>query len=144
MLLCGEVAATDLNEDDGTEDEDENFDFSFHQTDVITLTQAHMIDPNWILLDSESTVSIFSNKKFLKNIRYCGNSHGLRIHSNGGHQDTHMIGDLPGFGPVWYNAGSLANIISLAAIAKICRITMDTLTEASMNKSKKRKERSEL
>jgi hypothetical protein len=44
-----------------------------------------------------------------------------------------MIGDLPGFGPVWYNAGSLANILSLAAVAKICRITMDTLTtEASM------------
>jgi hypothetical protein len=70
MLLCGEVAATtDLDKDDGTEDEDEEFDFSFHQTDAITLTQAHMIDPNWILLDSESTVSIFSNKKFLKNIR---------------------------------------------------------------------------
>jgi hypothetical protein len=43
-----------------------------------------------------------------------------------------MIGDLPGFGPVWYNAGSLGNILSLAAVAKICRITMDTLTEASM------------
>jgi hypothetical protein len=46
MLLCGEVAATNLDEDDGTEDEDENFDFSFHQTDAITLTQAHLIDPN--------------------------------------------------------------------------------------------------
>jgi hypothetical protein len=115
LLLCGEVATTDLDEDDGNEGEGEDFDFSFHQTDAITLTQAHMIDPNWILLDTSGStaVSIFSNKKFLKNIRHCGNSHGLRIpHSNGGHQDTHMIGDMPGFGPVWYNAGSLAKSTS--------------------------------
>jgi hypothetical protein len=45
-LLCGEVATTDLDEDNGTEGEEEEFDFSFHQTD------AHiMIDPKWILLD---------------------------------------------------------------------------------------------
>jgi hypothetical protein len=53
------------------------------------------ISQTWILLDSESTVSIFNNKKLLKNIRHCGNEQGLRVFSNGGHQDTHMVGDLP-------------------------------------------------
>jgi hypothetical protein len=91
-----------------------------------------MINQNWILLHSESTVSIFSNGKFLKNIRHCGNEQGLRVYSNGGHQDTHMIGNLPGFGPVWYNKGSLANLLSLAAVRKICRVTMDSLTEAAI------------
>ena len=43
-----------------------------------------------------------------------------------------MIRDLPGFGPVWYNKGSLANILSLAAIRKICQVTMDTLEEAAI------------
>jgi len=113
-------------------DDDEDIHFSFNLTDAITLTQAHMIDPNWILLDSESTVSIFSNGKYLKNIRHCGTAKGLRIYSNGGSQDTHMIGDLPGFGTVWYNKGSLANILSLAAVRKICRVTMDTMTEAAI------------
>jgi hypothetical protein len=58
------------------------------------------ISRSWILLDSESTVIIFSNRKLLKNIRHCGNEQGLRIYSNWGHQDTHLLGDLPGFGQV--------------------------------------------
>jgi hypothetical protein len=92
-----------------------------------------MINQNWVLLDSESTVNIFSNKKFLKNIRRCDTEQGLRVHRNGRFQDTCMIGDLPGFGPVWYKKGSLANILlSLAAVRKICRITMDTLEEMAI------------
>ena len=86
----------------------------------------------WILLDSASTVSIFSNKSLLRNIRYCGSIEGLQIHTNGGIQVTYLIGDLPGFGPVWYDGGSLANILPLAAVRKKCRITMDTKNEPAM------------
>jgi hypothetical protein len=43
-----------------------------------------------------------------------------------------MIGDLPGFGAVWHNEGSLANILSLAAARKICRVTMDSLQGAAI------------
>jgi hypothetical protein len=43
-----------------------------------------------------------------------------------------MVGDLPSFGPVWYNEGSLAHIISFATVRKICHITMDTLAEAAI------------
>ena len=66
---------------DGTEDNDFSFNLT---TENVTLTKKHsMIDQDWILLDSESTVNMFSNRKFLRNER------GLRVHSNGGHQDTH-------------------------------------------------------
>jgi hypothetical protein len=77
-------------------------------------------------------VSIFNNKNLLKNIRHCGNEQGLRIYSNGGHQDTHMLGDLPGFGQVWYNKDSLANILSLAEVRKVCRVTMDSREAAKI------------
>jgi hypothetical protein len=43
-----------------------------------------------------------------------------------------QVGDLPGFGPVWYNENSLANILSLAAVRKICRVTMDTSKAAEI------------
>jgi hypothetical protein len=43
-----------------------------------------------------------------------------------------MVGDLPGFGTVWYNKDSIANILSLAAVRKLCRITMDTLVEPAI------------
>ena len=35
-------------------------------------------------------------------------------------------------GTVWYNPDSLANIFSLAAVRKLCRITMDTSVEAAL------------
>jgi hypothetical protein len=132
LLQCATITeeTTTTNEDEDADDEE--IYFSLLQAEAVTLTQAHMIDQHWILLDSESTVNILSNHKFLNNIRHCGHTQGLRIPSNGGTQDTHMIGDLPGFGTVWYNAGSLANILSLAAVRKVCQVTMDTLAEAAI------------
>ena len=113
---------------------DENdINFAFHMNNK----QGHMIDQNRITIDSASTVSIFSNKKLLRNIRHCGTQRGLRVHSNGGFQDTHMIGDLPGFGPVWYNKESITNILSLAAVCKIRCVTMDTWEEAAIIVHKK-------
>jgi Zinc knuckle len=112
--------------DQDDSDSGESGQFCFH------LNETPEISRSWILLDSESTVSIFNNSKLLKNIRHCGNEQGLRIYSNGGHQDTHLIGDLPGFGQVWYNTKSLANILSLAEVRKICRVTMDTSKAAEI------------
>jgi hypothetical protein len=60
----------------------------------------------------------------------CGTEHGLRVHSNGGFQDMHLIGNLPGLGSAWCNKRSLASILSLTAIRKICPVTTDTLEEA--------------
>eukprot|EP00957_Ditylum_brightwellii_P151175 11511106-Ditylum_brightwellii.AAC.1 len=37
-----------------------------------------------------------------------------------------MIGDLPGFGTVWYYAKGIANILSLAKVAKLFRVTYDS------------------
>jgi hypothetical protein len=82
------------------------------------------IDPNWILLDSQSTISVFRNPDFLKNVRESG--HVLRAFTNGGHQDSHLIGDFPNLGPVWFNENSIANILSLADVRKVCRVTMDS------------------
>jgi hypothetical protein len=89
------------------------------------------IDPNWILLDSQSTISIFRKPKMLTNIRKGEGT--LRALTNGGHQDSHMVGTFPNLGEVWYNEASIANILSLAAVRKVCRITMDTMEESVIN-----------
>ena len=62
--------------------------------DTVVVMKAHQVDQNWILLDSQSTVNLFSNPKYLSNIRHCGRSEGLRVFSNGGYQDTFLNGDL--------------------------------------------------
>jgi hypothetical protein len=89
------------------------------------------IDPTWILLDSQSTISVFRNANMLTNVRK--SDHILRALTNGGHQDSDMIGDFPNLGEVWYNRDSIANILSLADVRKVCRVTMDSSTDASIN-----------
>ena len=88
------------------------------------------IPAHWILLDSQSTVSVFRNRLFLRNIR--PSARPLKVHTNGGTQVSHLVGDLTNFGTVWYNPDSLANILSLAQVRQQCRITMDTAVEPAL------------
>ena len=88
---------------------------------------AHLIPDSWVLLDSQSTVSVFKTARYLKNIR--DSASRLKVYTNGGTQMSTMIGDLQNFGEVWYNPKSLANILSLAHVRKTCRVTMDTAIE---------------
>ena len=88
------------------------------------------IPSSWILLDSQSTMCVFKNPRYLRNIRRSGDT--LTVLTNGGSQLSRLIGDLPNFGTVWFNPRSLANILSLAQVRQRCRVTMDTATEPSM------------
>jgi hypothetical protein len=91
---------------------------------VLAQSTADGIHPRCVLLDSQSTISVFMNPSMLTNIRT--SPHPLRAITNGGHQDSHMIGDFPVLGPVWFNPASIANILSFSAVRKCCRVTMDT------------------
>ena len=97
---------------------------------VLAQTNAPGIHKDWILLDSQSTVSVFKNAAMLTNIRRSPNV--LRALTNEGHQDSTLLGDFPNLGTVWYNNESLANILSLSKVSKVCRMTMDTGTEKAM------------
>jgi hypothetical protein len=44
-----------------------------------------------------------------------------------------MVGDFPNLGEVWYNHKSIANILSLADVRKVCRVTMDTANEPALH-----------
>jgi hypothetical protein len=43
------------------------------------------------------------------------------------------MGNVKNFGNAWFNTDSLANILSMAEVRKVCCITMDTSIEAAMN-----------
>ncbi|KAI2509415.1 Reverse transcriptase (RNA-dependent DNA polymerase) [Fragilaria crotonensis] len=97
---------------------------------MMAQADASRINPEWILLDSQSTISVFNNASMLTDIRK--STHTLRALTNGGHQDSNMVGDFHNLGIVWYNPQSIANILSLADVRKVCRVTLDTSTEPAL------------
>ena len=94
------------------------------------------IPDTWVLLDSQSTTSIFHNDKLLKDIREVPEI--MTLVTNGGIMRSNMKGNIVNFGPVWYNPKSLANILSLSEVCKHCRVTMDTSMEAAITVHRKK------
>jgi len=89
------------------------------------------INKEWILLDTQSTVSVFNNKQYLKNIRESKET--PRAITNGGYQDSHQAGEFPNLGTVWYNPNSIANILSMKEVRRVCRVTRDTSIEPTLS-----------
>jgi hypothetical protein len=99
------LTAASLNSDfDGDYTNYEPWGYSFHQPRVKDIVPQH-----WILLDNQSTVNVFSNKHLLKNI--CESEESMSIMFNAGLAKTNLIGDLPGFGEVWFNPNGIVNIL---------------------------------
>jgi hypothetical protein len=85
---------------------------------------ARTIPESWILLDNQSTVDMFANASLLRNIRKATST--MKILCNAGVAMTNLIGELPGYGTVWYNKDSIANILSLARVKKKFQVMFDS------------------
>jgi len=79
---------------------------------------------SWILLDSQSTVDVFSNKKLLTNIRDLKRT--LSLYWNTSKAIITQKGDLKGYGYVWYYPQGIANILSLRNVKKKHKVTHDS------------------
>ena len=80
----------------------------------------------WILLDTQSNCDIFKNRALLKNIHKKPGER-LILKSNGdGDIRTNQVGNIHGYGEVWFNKQSMANILSFANVKKKFRITIST------------------
>ena len=92
--------AEDDKDDDDDDDDDDYKGFAFLHSDIVCFTQDKAgIPKNWILLDSQSTVDVFSNVGLLTNI---GDAKSiLTLHCNAGKVIVTQKGDLKGYRTVW-------------------------------------------
>ena len=119
----------------GTMDEDAESDFAFCMVTETTppgtviYTSVHSEIPQQtptthLLLDNQATCNVFCNAAYLRNIHETDST--LFIHTNSGVRQTNMMGELPGYGQVWFYEQGIANILSLAKVKKQFRVTYDS------------------
>ena len=119
-----EMMFASLNPDEfELEDNDTSFVFTQDMRNVEMQHGGHL-PPEWILLDNQSTVDVFTNRCLLKNIRRAKTN--MFIHCTAGVAKTNLIGDLPGYGTVWYHPNGIANILSLSKVREKYRVTFDS------------------
>ena len=108
---------------DNEEDNDTSFVFA-QDVRLVEIQHGGRLPPEWILLDNQSTVDVFTNRRLLKNIRRSNKN--MFIHCTAGVAKTNLIGDLPGYGTVWYHPNGIANILSLSKVKEKYRVTFDS------------------
>ena len=99
----------------------------FDQCDGFQFLNNHheKVPSTWLLLDNQFTVDVFNNASVLKNIRELSTT--MNIHCNAGIASTNQVGDLPGYGTVWYHPNGITNILSLSrVIEKGYHVTFDS------------------
>ncbi|WP_288992070.1 hypothetical protein [uncultured Marinobacter sp.] len=102
-------------------DDQEHRSVSFQLKDGIN---GGRIPKNWVLIDSQSTTDAYSNPELLKDIHEVRGS--LTIHTQTGKAVTKLKGTVPGYGLVWFCPGGIANILSLANVAKTMEVKFDS------------------
>jgi hypothetical protein len=80
-----------------------------------------------ILLDNGSSTSIFANPRMVQSIKTVDQP--LQLMTNGGELVTDQKATVPGFGEVWYDEASIANIFSFAELKDKHKITYDSTKE---------------
>ena len=119
-----EMIFASLNPDElEVEDNDTSFVFTQDMRNVEMQHGGHL-PPEWILLDNQSTVDVFTNRRLLKNIRRAKTN--MLIHCTADVAKTNLIGDLPGYGTVWYHPNGIANMLSLSKVKEKYRVTFDS------------------
>ncbi|KAL7487947.1 hypothetical protein ACHAW6_013525 [Cyclotella cf. meneghiniana] len=92
---------------------------------------------SWILLDSQSTVDVFSNGELLTIIHKVKTM--LHIRCNAGVKTTNLREELFGYGIVWYFPDGIANILSLSWVKERFRVTFDSATDNAFHVHKPNK-----
>jgi hypothetical protein len=82
---------------------------------------------DWVLLDSDSTHTIFCNPEYVTDIVDVEET--LNLGTKGGVLVSNQKANIAGLAQRWFNRRAIANVISLADINKYNRVTYDSARE---------------
>ena len=80
----------------------------------------------WLLLESQLTVDLIANAKMMINIRKVRGKCAIRVYYNSGGKIVDRVGDIPGYGTVWYKPTGIANILLMLTGTKKFRVVSDS------------------
>ena len=94
---------------------------AFVNIEIVAANKSSLLNDYDVLCHNQSTINLFKNKYLLSNIRQV--EEGVTVNGVGGSLDLNMVGDLPGFGTVYYHPSCVANILCFhdLAIKKLVR-----------------------
>ena len=81
--------------------------FVFHK--IALAGKKSLLDWYDILCNNQATINIFRNKDMLKNIRTTNDP--ISVSGVGGVLEVNQVGNLPGFGEVYYNPECIVNVL---------------------------------
>ena len=109
---------------DEQEDEDTTYQCLLSMDEMPQTCHGVHIPKEWILLDSQSTISIFSNCCLLKTIHKSDS--WMHIHCNAGITRTNLMDDFSGYRMVWDHPDGIAYILSLPEVRKRFHVTYNS------------------
>ena len=90
------------------------------------ITTGRAVPLIWFLLNSQSTVDLIVNAKMLANIRKVWDEEATRLHCYRGVNIVNRVGNIPGYGTVWYKPTGIANIFLMSRAMKKVWVVFDS------------------
>ena len=115
IILCnrGDIVYDPSNEHHKSSAENhKGVEKAVYSSNVLGQKSSSTINIYWCLLDNQSTVDIFCNAFYLSNIRTAPGNKQMHIYCNAGVLVVTKVGDMAGYGTVWYHHKAIVNILS--------------------------------
>ena len=89
-------------------------------------TTRRAVPLTWLLLNSQATVNLIANPIMMMNTRKVWNEDAICVYCKSGVKVMDRVGNLPGYGTVWYEQTGIVNIFFMLRATKKFQVVFDS------------------